>query len=69
MTYSGHNSDIVCVQRGGVEYSEAHMDFGEGRTQSLVVALEKIPQKSLVLVEEPETSLHPSARADWRGRS
>ena len=62
VTYSGYNSDIVCVQRGGVEYSEAHMGFGEGRTQSLVLALEKIPEKSLVLVEEPETSLHPSAQ-------
>ena len=62
VTYSRHNGDVVCVQRGGVEYSEAHMGFGEGRTQSLVVALEKLPKKSLVLVEEPETSLHPSAQ-------
>ncbi len=62
VTYSQHNGDIVCVQRGGVEYSEAHMGFGEGRTQSLVVALEKLPEKSLVLIEEPETSLHPSAQ-------
>ncbi len=62
VTYSGSSSEIVCVQRGGVEYSEAHMGFGEGRTQSLIVALEKIPKKSLVLVEEPETSLHPSAQ-------
>ena len=62
VTYSGHNGDIVCVQRGGVEYSEAHMGFGEGRTHSLVVALEKLPKRSLVLVEEPETSLHPSAQ-------
>ncbi len=62
VTYSGHNGDIVCVQRGGVEYSEAHMGFGEGRTQSLIVALEQLPEKSLVLIEEPETSLHPSAQ-------
>ena len=62
VTYSRHNGDVVCVQRGGVEYSEAHMGFGEGRTQSLVVALEKLPKKSLILVEEPETSLHPGAQ-------
>ena len=62
VAYSGHNSDIVCVQRGGVEYSEAHMGFGEGRTQSLIVAIENLPEKSLVLIEEPETSLHPSAQ-------
>ena len=62
VTYSRHNGDVVCVQRGGVEYSEAHMGFGEGRMQSLVVALENLPTKSLVLVEEPETSLHPGAQ-------
>ena len=62
VSYSRHNGDVVCVQRGGVEYSEAHMGFGEGRTQSLVVALETLPKKSLVLVEEPETSLHPGAQ-------
>lgn len=62
VSYSRHNGDVVWVRRGGVEYSEAHMGFGEGRTQSLVVALEKLPGKSLVLVEEPETSLHPSAQ-------
>ena len=62
VTYSKHNGHVVCVQRGGVEYSEAHMGFGEGRTQSLLVALEKLPKKSVVLVEEPETSLHPSAQ-------
>lgn len=62
VAYSQQNGDIVCVQRGGVEYSEAHMGFGEGRTQSLVVELEKLPEKSMVLLEEPETSLHPSAQ-------
>ena len=50
VTYSRYNGDIVCVQRGGVEYSEAHMGFGEGRTQSLVVALEKIPDVTTIRV-------------------
>ena len=53
---------VVSVQRGGKCYSESHMGFGEGRTQYLISALENLPEKSLVLIEEPETSLHPSAQ-------
>ena len=62
VNYSGHKGQIVSVQRGAVEYSETHMGFGEGRTLNLLATLEKLPDKSLVLIEEPETSLHPSAQ-------
>jgi len=56
-------SGIICsVNRSGVSYSEAHMGYGEGRTQHIITSLESIPDKSLVLLEEPETSLHPSAQ-------
>jgi predicted ATPase len=48
--------------RNTVQYSETHMGFGEGRVACLVERLETIPDKSLVLLEEPETSLHPSAQ-------
>jgi len=59
----GHRaSDILVVDRGGASYSEAHMGFGEGRAAYLVAVLETLPDKSLVLIEEPETSLHPSAQ-------
>jgi len=59
----GHRtSDVLMVSRGGVSYSEAHMGFGEGRASYLVATLETLPDKSLVLIEEPETSLHPSAQ-------
>ena len=45
-----------------VSYSEAHMGFGEARTIHMVTSIESLPEKSLILLEEPETSLHPSAQ-------
>lgn len=66
VTYKGKGKakigQVVSVQRGGNAYSESHMGFGEGRTQYLISALENLPNQSLVLIEEPETSLHPSAQ-------
>lgn len=50
------------VERTGRKYSEAHMGFGEGRSLYLIRILETLPNRSLVLIEEPETSLHPSAQ-------
>lgn len=59
----GHRTaDVVLVNRGASTYSETHMGFGEGRAAHLVSTLETLPDKSLVLIEEPETSLHPSAQ-------
>jgi len=59
----GHRTSyILVVNRGDASYSEAHMGFGEGRAAYLVTNLETLPDKSLVLIEEPETSLHPSAQ-------
>ncbi|MFC1888644.1 ATP-dependent endonuclease [Thermodesulfobacteriota bacterium] len=59
----GHRTgDVLVVDRGGVIYSETHMGYGEGRAAYLVSNLEILPDKSLVLIEEPETSLHPSAQ-------
>ncbi len=62
VTYSGRSGYILSSERAGVTYSESHMGFGEGRTLYLVRTLETLPEKSLVLIEEPETSLHPSAQ-------
>jgi predicted ATPase len=60
---SGNRSGkVLSFSRDGVEYSEAHMGYGEGRIAYLVENLELLPEKSLVLIEEPETSLHPSAQ-------
>lgn len=62
VSYSGKEGEVATVQRGGVAYSEMHMGYGEGRSQYLIQALETLPDRSLVLIEEPETSLHPSAQ-------
>ena len=63
-TVSVHEREgtLLSVQRAGRNYSEAHMGYGEGRTQYLIAALESAPERSLILIEEPETSLHPSAQ-------
>lgn len=60
--YQERTGRIVSVSRSGRGYSEAHMGYGEGRVQHLVAVLEILPEKSLVLIEEPETSLHGSAQ-------
>lgn len=56
---------IVTVSRNGNTYSEANMGCGEGRVQYIIRTLETLPDKSLVLLEEPETSLHPSAQHEF----
>jgi predicted ATPase len=53
---------ISSVKIAGVTYSEAHMGFGEARTIHILSALETLPERTLILLEEPETSLHPSAQ-------
>jgi predicted ATPase len=65
VTYSAQKGSIVSVQRAAVSYSEAHMGYGEGRSQYLVARLETLPEQSLVLIEEPETSLHQSAQYEF----
>ncbi len=65
VTYSKRTGHVISVQRSGITYSEAHMGCGEGRSQFLINMLETLPEKSLVLIEEPETSLHPSAQHEF----
>lgn len=56
---------VVSVERSNVKYSEAHMGCGEGRAHYVVALLETLPERSLILIEEPETSLHPSAQYEF----
>jgi len=58
----GSFSKVVTVGRDGCIYSEINMGCGEGRIHHIIRVLEGLPDKSLVLLEEPETSLHPSAQ-------
>lgn len=53
---------ISAHREGGPQYSESNMGSGEARLYALVLNLESMPEKCLVLLEEPETSLHPSAQ-------
>lgn len=56
---------VVTVGRNTVAYSEINMGCGEGRIYHIVRILEELPDRSLVLLEEPETSLHPSAQQNF----
>jgi predicted ATPase len=63
--HDGRVSEVVTVKRANNSYSEANMGCGEGRVQHIIRILETLPEKSLVLLEEPETSLHPSAQHEF----
>jgi predicted ATPase len=65
VNHAGRTGKVVTVMRSAKTYSEANMGCGEGRVQHIVRVLETIPEKSLVLLEEPETSLHPSAQHEF----
>ncbi|MFJ9188190.1 ATP-dependent nuclease [Streptomyces anulatus] len=56
------SSKLAMASRSGRTYSENHMGFGEGRVVYMVNTLETAPPKSLILLEEPETSLHGDAQ-------
>lgn len=61
--YARRSTDLLTTKReGGAEYSEANMGSGEARLYSLVAKIEAMPEQSLVLIEEPETALHPCAQ-------
>lgn len=62
VSYATQKRAIVSVQRGTSCYSEAHMGYGEARSQYLIAKIESLPSKSLVLIEEPEISLHSHAQ-------
>jgi predicted ATPase len=55
---------VLSVRRLGEtsSYSESHMGCGEGRVQHIIRRIEAATPQSLVLIEEPETSLHQSAQ-------
>lgn len=51
------------VRRGRhVTYGEPHMGAGEQKVIRLLQMLEAIPRQSLILLEEPEITLHPDAQ-------
>lgn len=48
----------------GISYLNRNMGAGELRMFGLVLALAKLPKQSLILLEEPEVTLHPEVH--WR---
>jgi predicted ATPase len=62
ITHSQRYGELGIAQRFGAQYSENNMGFGEGRTLYLVDLMEKSPEQSLFVIEEPETSLHENAQ-------
>lgn len=54
--------DLSVVFRRGVEYSEAFAGSGEIAAVSAVVQILAAKEYSLILLDEPETSLHPGAQ-------
>lgn len=61
--YARRSMALISTKRKtGEEYSEANMGSGEARLYDLVRRIESLPEKSLLLIEEPETALHPSAQ-------
>ncbi len=61
--YPGNRGqDLSVVFRRGREYSEAFAGSGEIAAVSAVVQILGAPDYSLILLDEPETSLHPGAQ-------
>jgi len=62
---SKHHAQLGVAKRLGSSYSENNMGFGEGRVIHTIRVLETCPEKSLVVLEEPETSLHENAQYEF----
>lgn len=57
--------ELGVAQRYGSTYSENNMGFGEGRLVHTVRLLETCPEQSIIVLEEPETSLHEFAQYEF----
>lgn len=65
ITAKQRGSELGMAKRFGSTYSENNMGLGEGRVVHTVRLLETCPEKSLVVLEEPETSLHENAQYEF----
>jgi hypothetical protein len=62
VSHRERHAELGIAVRFGAQYSENNMGFGEGRTLYMVDLMEKSPEQSLFVIEEPETSLHGNAQ-------
>ncbi|MEV0060063.1 ATP-binding protein [Nocardia sp. NPDC050718] len=59
----GEDDTATMANGGRSVYSEAHAGSGEYAVVRLVDAIKRAPERSLILLDEPEVSLHPGAQA------
>lgn len=55
-------AEMGFATRFGATYSENHMGCGEARLIRMIDAIENAPERSLIVIEEPETALHQDAQ-------
>lgn len=60
--HGSKKASLATATKHGSRYSENHMGFGEARILYLVDVMEGAPNKSLFVLEEPETALHGDAQ-------
>jgi len=56
------SENLPQLVKNGKRYGEHHMGAGEQKIVALIRQLEAIPARSLILLEEPEITLHPDAQ-------
>ncbi|MEV5898308.1 ATP-dependent nuclease [Nonomuraea fuscirosea] len=61
-TYFTVEGTTVVMKAAGLQYSEAFAGSGEFAVAMLVHKVTEAPQQSLILLDEPEVSLHPGAQ-------
>ncbi len=65
VTSAKRSAELGMANRLGAIYSENNMGFGEGRVIHTIRLLESCPMQSLIILEEPETSLHEYAQYEF----
>lgn len=60
--YETWGTSTVVTTDSGLQYSEANAGSGENAIINMVVAIMSAPRDSLILLDEPEVSLHPGAQ-------
>lgn len=60
--YQSWGNSILLQTKNGLQYSEANAGSGENAIINMVCAIMDAKRDSLILLDEPEVSLHPSAQ-------
>lgn len=60
--YESWGTSVLVKTKDGMSYSEANAGSGENAIINMVCTVLSVPNNSLILLDEPEVSLHPSAQ-------